>query len=197
MTEKQWMARIVRSRVSKTCDEKSPADDPFFLMTALREFWNSTNNTFIEQPTYIVLQLESIAGVPGFTAAMLRHLHSLRLMRYAPLFAQSRSLGPTDPPCLQPRRWLDPHLARRGRERADALADVHEGAFGRPKVGRSFADGFPRPRSVNLAASSASWYSAHKVCSRTRSSSRIWSPRKCAIALSATWCVLLLPRDPI
>lgn len=26
-------------------------------------------------------QLESIAGVPGFTAAMLRHLRSLRLMR--------------------------------------------------------------------------------------------------------------------
>ncbi|GAA5977171.1 hypothetical protein JCM10908_004883 [Rhodotorula pacifica] len=28
-----------------------------------------------------ILFLESIAGVPGFTAAMLRHLHSLRLMR--------------------------------------------------------------------------------------------------------------------
>lgn len=30
---------------------------------------------------YTSPQLESIAGVPGFTAAMIRHLHSLRLMR--------------------------------------------------------------------------------------------------------------------
>lgn len=31
--------------------------------------------------TIVTAQLESIAGVPGFTAAMLRHLRSLRLMR--------------------------------------------------------------------------------------------------------------------
>lgn len=61
MSLNQWMARILFV---------SPAFDS----------WNFIPS-FALIPIHVEQQLEAVAGVPGFTAAMLRHLRSLRLMK--------------------------------------------------------------------------------------------------------------------
>ena len=68
--------------------------------------------------------LETVAGVPGMVASMIRHTESLRLMRCVPVCFGRPSLRrracahPAPPHLAQARPRLDPLAAGRGGERA-------------------------------------------------------------------------------